>query len=52
MPLARAFWAAIALLVYTHAGYPVVLRLLARRRRRRQTLEGTEGTVPTVPTCR
>jgi|SRR5215213_480668 len=29
--LARAFWAAIALLVYTHAGYPIVLRLLARR---------------------
>ena len=30
--LTRAFWAAIALLAYTHAGYPVVLRLLARRR--------------------
>ncbi|HEX6117471.1 MAG TPA: glycosyltransferase family 2 protein [Solirubrobacterales bacterium] len=30
--LARAFWAAVALLVYTHAGYPAALRLLTRRR--------------------
>ena len=30
--LARAFWAAGALIVYTHAGYPVVLRALNRVR--------------------
>lgn len=33
MPLlARAFWAAGALIVYTHAGYPVLLRVLNRVR--------------------
>jgi cellulose synthase/poly-beta-1,6-N-acetylglucosamine synthase-like glycosyltransferase len=32
MILAKIFWGAIALLVYTHAGYPVVLRALARLR--------------------
>jgi cellulose synthase/poly-beta-1,6-N-acetylglucosamine synthase-like glycosyltransferase len=29
------FWAALALIVYTHAGYPLLLALLARLRRRR-----------------
>jgi cellulose synthase/poly-beta-1,6-N-acetylglucosamine synthase-like glycosyltransferase len=35
LAVAIVFWACVALLVYTHAGYPLVLWLLARARRTR-----------------
>jgi cellulose synthase/poly-beta-1,6-N-acetylglucosamine synthase-like glycosyltransferase len=46
--LARAFWGALALLAFTHAGYTVVLRLLARGRSRPQPPPGTDAPEPGV----
>jgi cellulose synthase/poly-beta-1,6-N-acetylglucosamine synthase-like glycosyltransferase len=48
--VAKAFWAASALLAYTHAGYPVVLRLLARRYQPDPSPQGSDpsGDAPLV----
>jgi cellulose synthase/poly-beta-1,6-N-acetylglucosamine synthase-like glycosyltransferase len=40
--VAIAFWLAAGLIVYTHAGYPVVLRLIAAARGRRPVAAGAE----------
>jgi cellulose synthase/poly-beta-1,6-N-acetylglucosamine synthase-like glycosyltransferase len=45
--LAIVFWCSLGLLVYTHAGYPVVLWLLARMRRTRGLAERA-GELPSV----
>src|SRR5687768_4099224 len=42
--LELVFWAAAGLLVYTHVGYPLLLRLLARPERR----PPTGGELPSV----
>jgi cellulose synthase/poly-beta-1,6-N-acetylglucosamine synthase-like glycosyltransferase len=42
------FWAAVALIVYTHAGYPLLLWLLSRTRRTRGTGAVAEGEPPMV----
>ncbi len=42
------FWAAVALIVYTHAGYPMLLWLLARTKRTRGTGEPAGGEPPMV----
>jgi glycosyltransferase involved in cell wall biosynthesis len=39
---ARAFWASVALIVYTHVGYPVLLWVLTR-------LRGSAGAPPATP---
>jgi cellulose synthase/poly-beta-1,6-N-acetylglucosamine synthase-like glycosyltransferase len=44
--IAILFWLCAALIVYTHAGYPVVLWLLTRTTRRRSVVAGAE--LPTV----
>ena len=45
--LTRAFWASIALLLYTHAGYPIVLWILTRIRGERPPRPAT-GDLPPV----
>jgi cellulose synthase/poly-beta-1,6-N-acetylglucosamine synthase-like glycosyltransferase len=42
--LAAIFWISVALLVYTHAGYPLLLALLPKR-------SGDRGTVPLSPSA-
>jgi cellulose synthase/poly-beta-1,6-N-acetylglucosamine synthase-like glycosyltransferase len=46
--LAIVFWISVGLLVYTHAGYPVLLALLSRLRRDPVTLPSQPGAVPSV----
>jgi cellulose synthase/poly-beta-1,6-N-acetylglucosamine synthase-like glycosyltransferase len=42
------FWLCVALLVYTHAGYPLTLWLLSRRRERAPVATPDEEALPTV----
>jgi cellulose synthase/poly-beta-1,6-N-acetylglucosamine synthase-like glycosyltransferase len=42
------FWAAVALIVYTHAGYPLLLWLLSRTRRTRGAVTEVPGRPPMV----
>jgi cellulose synthase/poly-beta-1,6-N-acetylglucosamine synthase-like glycosyltransferase len=54
LALARAFWASVALIVYTHLGYPVVLWVLARLQAEggRRKAEGGEPSVSLVIAAR
>jgi cellulose synthase/poly-beta-1,6-N-acetylglucosamine synthase-like glycosyltransferase len=44
--LEAVFWASAALIIYTHAGYPLVLWLLSRLRRTRSTRAGAPSDEP------
>ena len=46
--LAIVFWVSVGLLVYTHAGYPVVLALLSRLRRAPVSQPPAQGSAPAV----
>jgi cellulose synthase/poly-beta-1,6-N-acetylglucosamine synthase-like glycosyltransferase len=46
--LAIAFWVSVGLLLYTHAGYPLLLAALARLRGRAKTPPPPSGTLPSV----
>jgi cellulose synthase/poly-beta-1,6-N-acetylglucosamine synthase-like glycosyltransferase len=46
--LAAAFWICVGLIVYTHAGYPLVLRALVALRRRPTLRPGTWEELPRV----
>jgi len=46
--LAALFWVSAALIVYTHVGYPLVLRLLLALRRRPSEGSGTRDELPRV----
>jgi cellulose synthase/poly-beta-1,6-N-acetylglucosamine synthase-like glycosyltransferase len=46
--LAIVFWLSVALLLYTHAGYALLLALLARARRGRSLAVGDPGWLPSV----
>jgi cellulose synthase/poly-beta-1,6-N-acetylglucosamine synthase-like glycosyltransferase len=46
--LAALFWVSAALIVYTHLGYPLVLRLLLALRRRPEKVPGTWDELPRV----
>jgi len=45
------FWAAAALIVYTYAGYPAVLALLAREKRQDAAPENDSGILRDLPTA-
>lgn len=46
--VALAFWCAVSLILYTHLGYPLVLRALVRLRRRPTLKPGTMEELPLV----
>ena len=46
--LAVLFWLSAALIVYTHAGYPLVLLVLSRMRRRGRAVAPDGGPLPSV----
>jgi cellulose synthase/poly-beta-1,6-N-acetylglucosamine synthase-like glycosyltransferase len=48
LAVAIVFWCSAFLLVYTHAGYPLVLWALARLRRTRGTADAPAGELPSV----
>jgi cellulose synthase/poly-beta-1,6-N-acetylglucosamine synthase-like glycosyltransferase len=49
MTAAAVFWFAVAMIVYHHVGYPILLKLLARRRRRRAATAGPAADTGALP---